>query len=192
MLGDFGRFSWLRSPGVKAQARDQYHEEKLPSHSLDGRQTSRYIRARHNVAITDRCQSNETKIHRAGAGEIAGESESAGLDLLKNPVEAAKKNPREQIGAESSVDVLAVNRTGAKSESQGETCRNQRNHRPDHETCHSESCLVEPTGSESDDQGRDQNAKQKPSSAAATDRDHSRNQIDCEKQLDEICPQSPC
>jgi hypothetical protein len=36
----------------------------------------------------------------------------------------------------------------------------------------------------------DKDAKQKPSSAAAADRDHGRNQVGCEKQLDEICPQS--
>src|SRR5262245_15585761 len=86
--------------------------------------------------------------------------------------------------------MLAVNGTGAKSDSQRDTRCNQSDHGPDHETSHSECCLVEPAGSESDDQGRDQDAKQKPSSAAATDWDHRRKQIDGEEKLDEICAQS--
>ena len=123
MLGDLVVLVGFVPPHVKAQASDQYREGKLPSHSLDGRQTSRYIRARHNVAITDRCQSNETKIHRAGAGEIA-----AGPDLLESPIEVAKKDPRKQIGAEDSVDVLAFDRLSAKSEAQrASRCEERKN-----------------------------------------------------------------
>src|SRR5512132_1674399 len=140
-------------PRIEAhQASNQHRQEKLPANSLDDGKPARDIAARYDIAVAERCQCYKTKIYRAGAGEIPGESETSGPDLFKNPVEAAKKDPCQQISAERSVDVLAVDRPSAKSEAQRAACRNQRDHGPDHETCRSERCLEKPAHSEAQDQ----------------------------------------
>ena len=172
-------------PRIEAhQASNQHRQEKLPANSLDDGKPARDIAARYDIAVAERCQCYKTKIHRAGEREIPGESETSGPDLFKNPVEAAKKDPRQQISAESSVDVLAVDRPSAKSEAQRAARRNQSNHRPNHAACRSERCLEKPAHSEAQDQCYHHDDKQKPPLAAPTHRNDGRKQIGREKQLD--------
>src|SRR5262245_16453681 len=78
-IGSVGLFA---APVNANQTSDQHRQEKLPANSLDDRQTTRDVGARHDIAKAERRQRDEAKIDRAHPGKISGESECARPELL--------------------------------------------------------------------------------------------------------------
>ena len=81
------------------QSCDQNCQEQLPANAFDDCEAPSYLRAGHDVAITERCQCDEAEIDCTRLGEMGAGGEGARADLFENPIQETEANSRKQIGA---------------------------------------------------------------------------------------------